>query len=175
MMKSGFGKRYMLQYTMHCKTESAKQTYKPSLCHAMEALRSTYIHGDIQHGHLSKDFWIELHCSFKVLFNIFLPNIFCNPGLQRRMRMQCQVTLTKTCQNLPVISWRTSTARSCTAVAAVSVEGYEREEAYLYFQIHRVFPWSDQLRFHLPLLSLPLKLSENTLHRVNVARADGVS
>jgi len=140
----------------------------------MEALRSTYIHGDIQHGHLSKDFRIELHCSFKVLFNILLPNIFCNPGLQGTMRMQCQVNLTETCQKLPVLSWKTCTAESCTAVAAVRVEGYEREEAYLYFQIHGVFSWSDQLCLHLPLLSLPLKLSENTLHRVNVARADGI-
>ncbi len=91
---------------MYCKTENGKEIYKPNFSHATEALRSTYIHGDIQHGHLSKDFRIELHCSFKVLFNILLPNIFCNPGLQGTMKMQCQVTLTKTCQKLPVLSWR---------------------------------------------------------------------
>ncbi len=86
--------------------QNSREVYKPLLIHGLEALRSTYIHGDIQHGHLSEDFWVELHCSFKVLFDILLPNIFCNPGLQGTMKMQCLVTLTETCQKLPVLSWR---------------------------------------------------------------------
>lgn len=52
----------------------------------------TYIHVDIQHDDLGKDFWVELHGRLIILLNVFLPDILRYPGLQ-----QCSYSFSTHC------------------------------------------------------------------------------